>query len=99
MIVFMKSIKKLLLASFAMLFCNMIHADERPIADFGDYGIKYCKTVEEYQKNYLGKVVKYLPYEGTGSWHDLKYFLNKPIHLDLSPICPIDYQIACHLIH
>ncbi len=55
----MKYVKSLILIVALIFKQGLMYG--HPEAHFGIYGIKHCKTISEYQQNYVGQVVKYLP--------------------------------------
>lgn len=73
----MKNLKFLILVVALFVKQGLMFAGDHPEANFGVYGIKHCYTVAEYQQNYVGQVVKYLPscQSNEGSYSDKEYFL------------------------
>lgn len=70
----MNHFKRLLILLALITMSTLIKADEHPKANFGIYGIQHYATLAEYQKHYLGQVVKYIPQQPDGSCIDLRYF-------------------------
>ncbi len=71
----MKNLSYCLLFVFAFIVSTIpAHAKDHPQANFGEYGIKHYSTISEYQREYVGKVVKYIPRYKGGSYCDEKYF-------------------------
>lgn len=57
----MKSIKYLPIIVFLSIIPSFAFAGEHPQANFGAYGIHHFRSISDYQKNYVGEIVKYLP--------------------------------------
>lgn len=72
----MKQIQRSLLIMVLLMIPMLVSASFTPTLGF--YGISYRKTVEDYQNEFLGKSVKYLPTnKTTPSEYDIKYFVDK----------------------
>ena len=72
----MKCIKHLFFFAIMFVVPSIAFAGEHPQAHFGVYGIQHCYSLSEYQKNYVGQVVKYLPANMTnGNYDDEHSFL------------------------
>lgn len=72
----MKTLKLIIALAFVSLYA---FASDHPEANFGDYGIRHYPSILDYQTNYIGQVVKYLPSgkDGSGCYDDQRYFLKK----------------------
>lgn len=73
----MKCIKYLFFFAIMTVMPSIAFAGDHPEANFGIYGINHFSTVKEYQQNYEGQVVKYLPMIKGGGYMDQEYFLKK----------------------
>lgn len=71
----MKKFKAFFLIVISLLgFTINAFAGDHPEANFGIYGIQHYATVAQYQQNYVGQVVQYLPEKAGGAYMDTKYF-------------------------
>lgn len=69
------NVKRLFLTLVTLLTLTVTaFAGSHPEANFGIYGIQHFSTVAEYQQNYVGQVVKYLPQKEGGAYMDTEYF-------------------------
>lgn len=59
---------------FIVGFTIKTYAGDHPEANFGIYGIQHFASVAQYQQNYVGQVVQYLPERTGGGYIDEKYF-------------------------
>lgn len=72
----MRSIKSFSILVIMSVMPYIGFAGDHPQAHFGVYGIQHCYSLSEYQKNYVGQVVKYLPANmNNGNYDDEHSFL------------------------
>lgn len=71
----------LLVCSISMFIASNAYAVNHPEAHFGEFGIQHFQTLAQYQQNYVGQTVMYIPASNGPSYDDKTEFkgaLNSP---------------------
>lgn len=66
----MKKLLFIVLSCLSLLISNNAYAGDHPEAHFGEFGIKHLSTLAQYQQEYLGKEVMYIPESDKPSYDD-----------------------------
>ena len=66
----MKKLLFMVLSCLSLLISNNAYAGDHPEAHFGEFGIKHLSTLAQYQQEYLGKEVMYIPESDKPSYDD-----------------------------